>query len=139
TEQKFRSLLEAAPDSMIISAEDGRITLVNTQTEKLFGFNREDLIGQNIQTLVPAWRALHASPGSHKEVKAIRHDGTHFPAEISLSPLDTEEGLLVTSAIRDITERKKIDEAIREMNIRLEQRVAERTRALREANEALRQ
>ncbi|HVW10652.1 MAG TPA: ATP-binding protein [Bryobacteraceae bacterium] len=139
TEQKFRSLLEAAPDAMIISAEDGRITLVNSQAERLFGFRREELAGENIQTLLPEWKGLQTSAGSHKEVKGVRKDRSSFPAEISLSPLNTEEGLLVTSAIRDITERKKIDEAIRELNARLEERVTERTRELREANEALRQ
>ncbi len=139
TEQKFRSLLEAAPDAMIISAEDGRISLVNSQAERLFGFRREELAGENIQNLLPEWKGLQAAAGSHKEVRAIRKDRSHFPAEISLSPLNTEEGLLVTSAIRDITERKKIDEAIRELNARLEERVTERTRELREANEALRQ
>jgi PAS domain S-box-containing protein len=139
TEQKFRSLLEAAPDAMIISSEDGRISLVNSQAERLFGFRREELTGENIQTLLPEWKGLEAAAGSHKEVKANRRDKSYFPAEISLSPLNTEEGLLVTSAIRDITERKKIDEAIRELNARLEERVTERTRELREANEALRQ
>ncbi len=139
TEQKFRGLLEAAPDAMIISSEDGRINLANSEAERLFGFPRGELIGGNIQAMVPAWRGLRVSAGSHKEVNAMRRDGSHFPAEISLSPLHTEDGLLVTSAIRDITERRKIDEAIRELNTRLEQHVAERTRELREANEALRQ
>jgi len=139
TEQKFRSLLEAAPDAMIISSEDGRISLINSQTETLFGFPREELIGGNIQTLVPQWRGPGATAGSHAEARAIRKDKSQFPVEISLSPLQTEEGLLVTSAIRDITARTKIDEDIRELNARLEQRVAERTRELREANEALRQ
>jgi len=138
-EQKFRSLLEAAPDAMIISSEDGRISLVNSQAEALFGFRREKLVGGNIQTLVPAWRGLQTAAGSHQEVRATRKDKSHFPVEISLSPLHTAEGLLVTSAIRDITERKRIDEDIRELNTRLELHVAERTRELREANEALRQ
>src|SRR5579862_8430595 len=107
-EQKFRSLLEAAPDAMIISSEDGRISLVNSQAEVMFGFRREELIGQNIRELVPDWTA-----SSGRELWAVRKNKQRYPVEISLSPLQTEEGLLVTSAIRDITERKKADEAIR--------------------------
>ena len=109
-EQKFRSLLEAAPDAMIISASDGRITLVNSQVEVMFGFKREELIGRDIRLLVPEWSGHSlATPASPKEMKARRNSAQEFPVEISLSPLQTEEGLLLTSAIRDITERKRAD------------------------------
>jgi PAS domain S-box-containing protein len=138
-EQKFRSLLEAAPDAMIISSDDGRISLVNSQAEVMFGLQRPALIAGNIQALVPEWNGLSASAGGHRELKARRKDGTEFPAEISLSPLQTEEGPLVISAIRDITQRKKAEDEIRNLNTRLEQRVAERTQQLLESNEALRQ
>jgi len=139
-ELKFRSLLEAAPDAMIISAEDGNISLVNSQVEVMFGVKREDLIGQNIRLLVPAWSGRSiATPASPKELLARRRNALEFPVEISLSPLQTEEGLLLTSAIRDITERKRVDEEIRELNTSLEHRVAQRTQELLRSNEALRQ
>ncbi len=139
-EQKFRSLLEAAPDAMIISSERGEINLVNSQAETLFGFPRQDLIGESIHLLVPDWSAGPGDRvGVHRELTGKRADGSEFPAEMSVSPLQTEEGLLVTSAIRDITERRRRDDQIRELNARLEQRVAERTRELVLSNEALRQ
>jgi PAS domain S-box-containing protein len=144
-EQKFRSLLEAAPDAMVISSEDGRISLVNSQVEAIFGFRREELIGENVRVLVPDWRVQTSgseSPASverHVELWATRKSGHQFPVELSLSPLQTEEGLLVTTAIRDITQRRLAEDAIRELNMTLEQRVAARTEELQESNEALSQ
>jgi PAS domain S-box-containing protein len=146
-ELKFRSLLEVAPDAMIISAEDGMISLVNSQAEALFECRREELIGQNVRLLVPDWNCQPTSfddttailPRSPIELRGRRKNGGQFPVEISLSPLQTEEGLLLMSAIRDITQRKRADEAIRELNLTLEQRVTERTQELLRSNEALRQ
>jgi PAS domain S-box-containing protein len=123
-ELKFRSLLEAAPDAMLITTAEGEIVLANTRSDDLFGYSRQELLGQNIRVLVPSWTLSSYHVG---ELTSVCKDGSTFPSEISSSPLQTEEGLLITSAVRDISERK-----------RAEQRIAEQTQQLHEANRELR-
>jgi PAS domain S-box-containing protein len=126
-EDKFRGLLEAAPDAMIITNEEGEIVLINRQTEKLFDYTKEELIGKPVEILIPPdFRNKHVSHrtqymeapkvrsmGAGLELFAIRKDGIQFPVEISLSPLITEEGTLISAAVRDITERKKAEEKLK--------------------------
>jgi PAS domain S-box-containing protein len=144
TELRFRSLLEAAPDAMLVCRADGEIIMVNSQTEHLFGCGRDKLISHNIRSLVPGWNFdARAVKGRHeerdREMSAIRENGASFPVEISFSPLVTEDGVVVTSAIRDISERKRAEEQIRQLNATLEARVLERTEELLRSNEELQQ
>ena len=127
-EERFRALLDSAPDAMVVAGHDGRIVLVNSQTEKLFGYKREELLGQPVEVLVPErfWKHHRAhrdsymsnpqtrSMGAGHDLYGLKKDGTEFPVEISLSPQHTDEGTLVSTTIRDITDRKRVEDALRQ-------------------------
>lgn len=128
-EERFRGLLEAAPDAMVIVDGAGTIRLVNAQTEALFGHRREELLGQSVEMLVPrrlrGHHTLHRNAyaanrqvrpmGAGLDLHGLRRDGTEFPVEISLSPLETADGPLISAAVRDVSDRRAAEERISEL------------------------
>jgi PAS domain S-box-containing protein len=126
-EGRYRGLLEAAPDAMVVVNQGGDIVLLNLQAEKQFGYRRDELVGQKVKNIIPqgfaerlhsdglrsAEGALAQQIGTGIEITARRKDGSEFPIELMLSPLKGAEGILVTAAIRDISARKEAEEALR--------------------------
>ena len=150
SEERFRMVVEAAPNAMIMVDREGRMTLVNLQAEKLFGYPREALIGQPVEMLVPqSARSAHPglrqtyfgspstrSMGSGRDLYGVTRDGQQVPIEIGLNPLQTSDGDFVLASIIDITERKLGEQALRDLNLSLETQVGETRSAMSRLREA---
>jgi PAS domain S-box-containing protein len=134
SEEKFRSLLESAPDATVIVNVKGEIQMVNKQTEEVFQYSKKELIGKAVEMLIPmdirSKHVSHRADFSHSprrremgegiELKAVKKDGTLFPVEISLSPINTEDGMLISAAVRDITARKALEKELIKTNAEME-------------------
>jgi PAS domain S-box-containing protein len=137
TAQLFAALLEAAPDAVLVSDRGGAVVFANSESERLFGEPGVALLGQPIRRLIPDHPGVPLPAGV--EALARARDGRTVPVEIKLSPLESADGVLLTSAIRDITDRKRAEAEIRSLNADLERRVDERTRELARSNADLEQ
>jgi PAS domain S-box-containing protein len=129
---RYRSLLEASPDAMVVVSPNGEIVLLNAQAEKQFAYRRDELLGQDVKSIIPegfaerliadgtrtAAEALAQQIGTGIELNGRRKDGSRFPIEIMLSPLESAEGILVTAAIRDVTEHKNAEKHLAQMEAR---------------------
>jgi PAS domain S-box-containing protein len=152
-EERWRPLLEATPDAMVISDERGQILLANAQTERLFGYRPAELVGQPVEVLLPAAaRERHVQHrtaycraprprliGAGMELFGRRKDGSVFPVEVSLGPLVSGAGTLVLAAVRDISERKRLEAEVRSAHADLERRVQECSAELARSNAELEQ
>jgi PAS domain S-box-containing protein len=151
SQKRFRTLLESAPDAMVIIDASGEIVMVNRRAEEIFGYSRDEMTGQSVEKLMPPRfreghpehvRSFFASPstrgmGSALELFGLSRAGREFPVDVSLSPIETEDGLLVASSLRDITERKQAEDALRALNENVERQ--RRTEiALNELSDVLR-
>src|ERR1700728_616756 len=148
SEARYRGLLEAAPDAMVVVKPGGEIVLLNVQAEKQFGYSRDELVGQKVKNIIPegfaerliadgtrsAAEALAQQMGTGLELSGRRKDGSDFPIEIMLSPLESAEGILVTAAIRNISARKEAEKHLAQM----EERRRLGADALRESEERYR-
>ncbi len=139
SERTLLKVLESAPDGVVVIDDRGTMVLVNAQTERIFGYDRSEMLGKKVELLVPiGQRPLHVQQrreymqaphlramGSGKRLFGLRKDGQAFPVEISLSPLETDEGLLVTAVIRDVTERKEHEARLAKAELRYRSLVEE--------------
>jgi PAS domain S-box-containing protein len=146
-EERFQLVVEAAPSGMVMVDDRGKIIMVNAETERLFGYQREELIGQSVEIFVPPrFRQRHPdsrlgyqsapkvrSMGAGRDLYGLRKDGSEFPVEIGLNPISTPAGMCTLTTILDITERKLAEEALRAAHNTLEAKVVERTMALEAA------
>jgi len=150
SEACFRGLLESSPDAMVIVNTENGILMVNEQLEMMFGYGRAEILGKKVEMLIPARFSRHSeqsreyvgcparrSMGQEVELYALRRDGSEFPVEVSLSPLETAGGTIVSAVVRDITERKRAKEDIQRLNEALEAKIEQRTRELSDAQEEL--